>query len=232
MKTFPLFTLGCLLALSAISLPLRAQDAGGSLTLSSGGATFNSAVSGSMTLNTGEFSVYSGGNYSNGVLMLRSNNWSPIGGTIALGTGTLIYSGTLVSNVTGTILSGGSLTLANAANITSQYSTGGTLILSGANTYTGTTTISGGVLALNTATNVVANAVNSGALLINASALSASAPTISIRNDSSVPLVLTAPAPSPADNGAGFTTQFIPEPSSIALLLCGVPLFGRRSRRK
>ncbi|EDY18191.1 hypothetical protein CfE428DRAFT_4327 [Chthoniobacter flavus Ellin428] len=29
-----------------------------------------------------------------------------------------------------------------------------------------------------------------------------------------------------------FTPQFIPEPSSIALLLCGVALFGRRSRRK
>lgn len=110
----------------------------------------------------------------------------------------------------------------------------GTMTLSANNTYTGATNVNAGTLNIDGTLGAGANVVNANAGATNFS-VSQTLGALNIGDGAVVTLGAPAPAPAPAEFASEFlaasTTQPVPEPGSIALLLAGLLSVTARRRR-
>ncbi len=146
-----------------------------------GGTTGSLVKSGSGTLTLSGANTYTGGTtLTNGVLSFANNGLGTTG-AITMNGGTLQWNGSNTQDISSrlTMVAATATTLdTNGNNITLGTAFGGTtsalltktgsgtLTLSGANTYTGTTTVNAGTLVVNAKSGDVAYVVNNGATLM------------------------------------------------------------------
>jgi len=190
----PVFTGGTLQiagANIASALPITLQSQGGTIDTNGNNATLSGTISGpgSLTkIGTGTLTLTGNNSYQGGTALNAGT--LAVGSSTALGTGTLTFAnGTTLQAAANGLTLANAMTLNGISTVDTQAnaltlsgtlsSTGaltkignGILVLTGANTYTGTTTISAGTLQLGnggTTGSIAGNVINNGIFAINRS---------------------------------------------------------------
>jgi fibronectin-binding autotransporter adhesin len=190
----PVFTGGALQVAGAniaSSLPVTLQSQGGTIDTNGNNATLSGTISGpgSLTkIGAGTLTLTGNNSYSGGTALNAGT--LAVGSNTALGTGALTFAnGTTLQAAANGLALANAMTLNGTDTVDTQSNAltlvgtlsgsgslikigAGTLVLTGANTYTGTTTISAGTLQLGnggTSGSIAGNVVNNGVFAVNRS---------------------------------------------------------------